>query len=49
MALNHKIVEKIKSRTAGDETLQEQLLTLLAEVEQDKQAKRLIDKIVSKL
>lgn len=47
MALNPKIVEKIKSKTRGEDLIQEELLYLLGQVEEGKQPKRVIEKVMS--
>lgn len=47
MALNPKIVEKIKSKTKEEDLIQQELLYLLAQVEKGKQPKREIDKVMS--
>ena len=46
MALNQKIVEKIKENADSDK-FQAELLGLLSQIEEGKQPKRVIDKIMS--
>lgn len=47
MALNPKIVEKVMAKTTTDNQMRLELLDLLSKVEEGKQAKRLIEKIIN--
>lgn len=46
MALNPKIVDKVKAKITSDDQMRQELLDLLSKVEEGRQPKRLIEKII---
>ena len=46
MALNQKIIKKIKEKATGDDFLKKKMLSLLSKVDEGKQPKREIEKII---
>lgn len=49
MALNKKIVEKIKAKTEGEPFLKRHLPSLLARIEEGRQPRREIEKIIKEI
>lgn len=49
MAINPKIVEKIKEKTTNDKFLRQSLMEVLFQMEEGRQPKRIIDKEIEKL
>ncbi len=49
MALNQKITKKIKGKTSGDSFLKNKLISLLSRVDEGKQPKREIEKIIKEI
>lgn len=49
MAINAKIVQKIKSKTTDDSVKKRLLTQLLARIEEGRQPKRVIDNIMNEL
>lgn len=46
MALNQKIITKIKEKAGNDDFLKNKMISLLSRVDEGKQPKREIDKII---
>ena len=49
MALNKKIVTKVKEKTSDDSTFRQHLLLLLTRIENGNQPKREIEKIIKEI
>lgn len=49
MALNKKIVEKVKEKANGDSFIRTYLPSLLSYIEQGKQPKREIEKVINQI
>lgn len=49
MALNQKITKKIKEKTVGNDFLKKKIIELLSNVDEGKQPKKVIDKIISEI
>ena len=47
MALNKKIVEKVKAKADGDSVIRTYLPSLLSQIEQGRQPKREIEKVIN--
>jgi hypothetical protein len=49
MALNQKIITKIKEKAGNDDFLKNKMISLLSRVDEGKQPKREIDKIIKEI
>lgn len=49
MALNKKITDKIKQKAADNEFLKRNIILLLSRVDEGKQPKRIIEKIIKEI
>ncbi len=49
MALNQKITKKIKEKASGDNFLKNKLISLLYRIDEGKQPKREIEKIIKEI
>lgn len=49
MALNQKIIKKIKEKANGNDFLKNKLISLLSRVDEGRQPKREIDKIINEI
>lgn len=49
MALNHKITKKIKEKAGSDDFLKNKMISLLSRVDEGKQPKREIEKIINEI
>lgn len=49
MALNQKITKKIKEKASGDSFLKNKLIALLSKVDEGRQPKREIEKIIKEI
>lgn len=49
MALNKKIIEKVRAKSAGDTFVKSYLPSLLARIEEGKQPRREIEKVINQI
>ena len=49
MALNQKIIKKIKEKAADDDFLRNKMISLLSRVDEGKQPKRIIEDIIKEI